>query len=125
MHELGITRNIVSIVAEHAQGQPVKRVVLEVGALAGVMTDAIEFCFDVCAKGTALEGAALEIRRIEALGRCRACGTEFAQATLFAPCRCGSNAVERLAGEELNIKEYELASASQATPKTHSREAVR
>ena len=118
MHELGITQNIVAIVAEHARGRTVVRVVLEVGALAGVMTDAILFCFDVVAEGTPLQGAALEIRRIEARGRCRDCGTEFTQDTLFTPCSCGSHDVERLTGDELRIKEYELHLASEATPQT-------
>jgi hydrogenase nickel incorporation protein HypA/HybF len=108
MHELGVTRNIVSIVADHARGRPVKRVVLEVGRLAGVMTDAIAFCFDVVAKGTVLDGAVLEIVCVEARAKCRACGREFAQKTLFTPCHCGSRDFNRLTGEELNIKEYEF-----------------
>lgn len=108
MHELSITQGIVSAVSEHASGRPVKRVVLEVGRLAGVMTDAIEFCFDIVALGTPLEGATLDIRLIEARARCRACGTEFVLDTLIRPCRCGSHDVERLSGEELNIKQYEL-----------------
>jgi hydrogenase nickel incorporation protein HypA/HybF len=116
MHELGITQNIVSIVAEHAKGRPVNRVVLEIGALSGIMTDAISFCFDVVAKGTPLEGATLEIRRIEARARCGSCGTEFVQEALFSPCPCGSHRIERLSGEELNIKEYELALVSEAAP---------
>lgn len=111
MHELGITQNIVGIVSEHARGRPVKRVVLEVGALAGVMTDAIAFCFDVVAKGTALEGARLDIRRIEARAACRSCDAEFVQDTLFSACGCGSRNFERLSGEELNVKEYELDQA--------------
>ena len=118
MHELGITQNIVAIVAEHARGRPVARVVLEVGALAGVMTDAVEFCFDVVAEGTPLQGATLEIRRTEARGRCRACGAEFARETLFSPCACGSHDVERLTGEELRIKEYELQQAPDKAPQT-------
>jgi len=61
MHELGITRNIVAIVGEAAKGRRVVRVTLEVGALSGVMTDAIAFCFDVVAKGTPVEGAVLDI----------------------------------------------------------------
>ena len=105
MHELGITQNIVAIVAEHAQGRSVTRVVLEVGALAGVMSDAVQFCFDVVAEGTPLQGAALEIRRIEARARCRACRVEFAQDTLFTSCGCGSHDIERITGEELRIKE--------------------
>ncbi len=108
MHELGITQNIVIIVAEHAQGRPVKRVVLEVGTLAGVMPDSIRFCFDVVAAGTALEGAVLEIREIDARARCKTCGAEFIQVTLLSPCDCGSHSVDRLTGDELNIKEYEL-----------------
>jgi hydrogenase nickel incorporation protein HypA/HybF len=108
MHELGITQNIVAIVSEHARGRPVKRVVLEVGTLAGVMTEAIEFCFDVVAKGTPLEGARLDIRQIEARAACRSCGGEFVQGTLFSACGCGSRDFERLTGEELNVKEYEL-----------------
>ena len=109
MHELGITQNVVAIIAEHAKGRAVSRVVLEIGSFSGVMPDALEFCFDVAAKGTPLDGAVLEIRRIEARAHCRACGAEFTQSTLFSPCRCGSHAVERLSGEELKIKEYELA----------------
>ena len=48
MHELSITQNLVAIVEEHAQGQRVKRVTLEIGKLSGVMADAIHFCFEAC-----------------------------------------------------------------------------
>ena len=57
MHELGITRNIVAIVAEHAAGRKVTRVTLDVGRLSGVMSDAIRFSFDVVGDGTCVEGA--------------------------------------------------------------------
>ena len=70
MHELGITRNIVAIVSERAGAARVKRVSLEIGRLSAVMPEAIRFCFDVCSKGTALEGAELEIREIPGRGRC-------------------------------------------------------
>ena len=65
MHELGITRNLVAICAEHSGGAPVKRVTLVIGKLAAVMPESIRFCFDICAKGTVLEGARLEIERPE------------------------------------------------------------
>lgn len=65
MHELGITRNIVAIVGEAARGRRVVRITLEVGALAGVEARAIAFCFDVVARGTAAEGAVLEIVSLE------------------------------------------------------------
>ena len=65
MHELGITRNVVAIVGERAQGQKVLRVTLEVGRLSGMLPDAIRFYFDVCSKGTPLEGATLQIVDVE------------------------------------------------------------
>lgn len=77
MHELGITQNIVAIVAEHAQGTKVKRVILEIGKLSAVLPDAIQFCFDICSQGTILQGAILEILEIPGLARCRQCGAEI------------------------------------------------
>ncbi|HIC80277.1 MAG TPA: hydrogenase maturation nickel metallochaperone HypA [Kiloniellaceae bacterium] len=60
MHELGLTRNIVAIVGEHAGPRRVRRVCLAVGPLACVEREALSFCFDIVAEGTVLEGAALE-----------------------------------------------------------------
>lgn len=108
MHELSITRNIVAIVSDCAQGRKVRRVTLEVGKLSGVMTDAIAFCFDVVAQGTVLEGASLDIIEVGGRARCTACGAEFDVSTLYAACACGSRRLHRLQGEELKIKTMEL-----------------
>jgi hydrogenase nickel incorporation protein HypA/HybF len=107
MHELGITRNIVAIVQEHAQGSPVKRVSLEIGKLSAVMPDAIRFCFDVCAKDTELAGADLEIIETPGFFRCRDCLTENEFDNYFSKCSCGSYNLACVAGEELKIKEME------------------
>ena len=62
MHELSITRNVVAICAERCDGaMRVTRVRLEIGRDAGVLADSVRFCFDICARGTVLEGATLEI----------------------------------------------------------------
>lgn len=108
MHELGITRNIVAIVAEAAGRRPVERVTVEVGQLAGVMAEALCFCFETVAQGTVLEGAVLDIVEIEGRARCQDCGAEFAMPTLYTGCPCGSHRLDRLAGEELKIKTMEL-----------------
>ena len=65
MHELCITCSIVAIVANAARGRKVHRVTVEIGQLSGVMTDAIAFCFRKSRKGTAVEGANLDIREID------------------------------------------------------------
>jgi hydrogenase nickel incorporation protein HypA/HybF len=108
MHELAVTRNIVAIVAEQAQGRRVRRVRLEIGKLSGVMADAVRFCFDAVAQGTVLEGARLEIDEPSGRARCRACGDVFEQDTIFTPCTCAARDYEPLGGEELTVLECEV-----------------
>lgn len=109
MHELGITQGIVEVCAERAAGAKVDRVTLEIGQLSAIVPDAIRFCFDLCAQGTALDGARLEIIESPGRGRCRQCGEEFAMKDFLALCACGSIDVQCTGGEQLMIKEMELA----------------
>jgi hydrogenase nickel incorporation protein HypA/HybF len=111
MHELALTCSIVDLVEEAAQGRRVRRVTVEIGALSGVMADAIAFCFPEVARETVAEDAELDIRRIEARARCNACGAEFATPALYTPCACGSLDLDRLCGEELNVRSMELEAA--------------
>jgi hydrogenase nickel incorporation protein HypA/HybF len=108
MHELAIMQSIVEAVCEVAGEARVTRVLLEIGSLSGVATDSIRFCFDLCAKSTALEGALLQIHDVEARARCCECNAEFLAENSIAFCACGSAKVEILAGRELRIKEVEL-----------------
>lgn len=105
MHELSITRNIVAIVSERANGAKVTQVTLEVGKLSAVIPDAIRFCFDIVAQGTVLEGAQLDVIEVPGNGRCRDCGLDVELRTLVDRCLCGSSNIERFAGEELTIKQ--------------------
>src|SRR5258706_107326 len=106
---LGIPGQIVSISdRENALGiVDVSGVRREV-KLTCVMPDAIRFCFDIVATGTALEGACLEIIETEARARCRACGEDFVRDTFWTPCPCGARDFEPLSGQELLVKEYEI-----------------
>lgn len=65
MHELGLTRNIVSIVSEHAGTRRVRRIRLAIGPLACVEREALSFCFDIVAEGTVLAGASLDFVEAE------------------------------------------------------------
>ncbi len=109
MHELGITRSVVAICSEHARGAAVKRVTLEIGKLSAVLPESVRFCFDICAKGTLLEGARLEIIEVPGGALCRDCGASVALAALYGRCGCGSANLKLVAGEELKIKDMEVA----------------
>lgn len=108
MHELGITRSVVAICTEYSHGAMVKRVTLEIGKLSAIMPEAIRFCFDICAKGTVVEGATLEILEIEGLGKCKNCGVNVELKQIVGRCECGSNDLEIVAGKELKVKEMEV-----------------
>lgn len=109
MHELAITQQIVETCCEAAGEAPVARVTVEIGSLCGVLPDALRFCFDVCAQGTSLEGATLEIVTIAAQARCRDCGAQLPAIDWLALCDCGSANLERHGGDALRIMTLELA----------------
>lgn len=109
MHELSIAQSIVEMVCERAGEARVQRLTLVIGKLAAVMPDALRFCFDVCAEGTVLEGAALEIIEPPGRGRCPDCGREQEMTSLFDACACGAAGLDCIGGDELRIKEMETA----------------
>lgn len=110
MHELSITRNIVSIVAEKAAGRRVESVTLRIGKLSGIEVQAIRFCYDVCAAGTPLEGSSLEIDEIDGRGTCTDCQDTVPMEHFTSRCPCEKKARVTLThGEELLIKEMEVS----------------
>lgn len=109
MHELSIANAVVEACAERALGSRVISVRLEIGELAAVMEDAVRFCFDVCAKDTVVEGAVLEIAKVGGRAECTACGASVEMKSPIGRCACGSVDLRIVAGEELRVKEMEIA----------------
>ncbi len=107
MHELSITESLVSAVLERIDGE-VQTVTLVIGRLCGVVPDSVRFCFDVCTRGTRLEGAALEIIELPGLVRCRSCGEPGEVSDGIPLCPCGSADLDILGGRELSIKHVEV-----------------
>ena len=96
MHELSLTHDLVEIASDAARQANVQRVDvvhLKVGALAGVVTDSLLFCYDLATRGTPLEGSRLEIHPVPLVVKCERCpakqqGNGDRSKTLSAP-RCG------------------------------------
>ena len=108
MHELSLACSIVDACAERAGEARVLRVTVEVGQLAAVLPDALRFWFDVCAQGTVLEGAELEILDIPGRAICDACGNSIALSSPYGVCACGG-ILRIVGGRELRMKEMEIA----------------
>ncbi len=108
MHELSITQDVVRTVVAHTDGRTVRGVRLRIGMLAGIVPDAVRFCFDLAVSGTTLDGAWLEIEEEPGRGRCHACGADFDMPDLLPLCPCGSTDAEVVAGRSLVVASVEV-----------------
>jgi hydrogenase nickel incorporation protein HypA/HybF len=76
MHELPVTESIVRIAVEEAEKHNVKRInniKLKVGELSGLVSECIQYYFDIISKGTKAEGAKLIIDKISITMKCCNC----------------------------------------------------
>ena len=60
MHELSVSAAVVDTAVRHAAGRKVTHVHLRVGALRQVVPDSLAFYFEIVARDTLCEGAALD-----------------------------------------------------------------
>lgn len=116
MHELSIAYNLVEIADEAARkagAAAVTVVHLRLGAMAGVVEEAIRFSFPIAATGTLVEGATLVIEPAPVQVYCDRCA---APQTLTPPfvfrCPiCGQTVTRLLQGRELQIESIEIIEA--------------
>ncbi|MFF8375776.1 hydrogenase maturation nickel metallochaperone HypA [Streptomyces sp. NPDC015661] len=114
MHEMSLAVAVVDQVEAAAKSHGavgVTSVELDVGELAGVVADALAFCFELACAGTVLEGAELITRTVPGTARCEPCAADWAVGMpprLLCP-RCGAAAGELLSGRELQIRQVRWA----------------
>jgi hydrogenase nickel incorporation protein HypA/HybF len=108
MHELALMESVVAAVEARVRPARVARVRLQIGRLAGVLPETVQFCFALCARGTSLDGAALEIDEVRGRGHCRRCGGQVAMETSSDPCACGSVEIDVVRGKELRLDSVEV-----------------
>ncbi|WP_331767647.1 hydrogenase maturation nickel metallochaperone HypA [Embleya sp. NBC_00896] len=118
MHEMSIAAAVVDQIESRARAggaHAVLTVRLQVGELAGVVPEALAFCFELACAGTVSEGAELIVEPVPARARCIPCATEWAVGMPPDLCcsRCGRGAgVDLLAGRELRILDVRWADGS-------------
>lgn len=108
MHELSIAHSLVELTVEAAKNYGLKRVNaihLKLGALSGVVKEALEFSFDAVTEGTPVEGARLIIENIPVKIFCPNCEDARTLTEPF-PMRCP--ACGMISGEVLEGREMEL-----------------
>jgi hydrogenase nickel incorporation protein HypA/HybF len=109
VHELSIAQAIVDVAARHAGDSRVVRVHVQVGRLRQVVPSALEFAFELCAHGTPVSGAELELEVLPVLVTCRACGAQSSPSAFPLACDgCGGLSVDVTRGEELRVQSLDL-----------------
>ncbi|HEV2394170.1 MAG TPA: hydrogenase maturation nickel metallochaperone HypA [Verrucomicrobiae bacterium] len=112
MHELSIMQSALSVAlvqAAEAGASRVHLIRLRIGALSGVVPDALQFAFEALAPGTPAEGAELAIDHIPARFWCSTCSREFQADDMLAECpSCHQLSGELRAGRELEVASMEI-----------------
>ena len=107
MHEMSIASEVLRISLDTmsgAGGTRIGKIGIEIGALAGVETEALRFCFDAVVRGTPAEGAILEIETVEAEAFCDGCGAVFIPDGYVYGCpSCGEVTADLRKGRELRV----------------------
>jgi hydrogenase nickel incorporation protein HypA/HybF len=113
MHELSIALSIVDLASNEAIEQGAARVGavhLKIGALSGVVEDALRFSYQLACEGTKLDDSRLVIEQIQPAIFCASCNTERSVAEIqYLRCLvCGNLAADLLRGKELELVALEL-----------------
>ena len=107
MHELSIAMSIVDIAreaVEKAGAREVEHIELEIGQLAGIELQALDFAWSEAIKRSVLAHATKEVKLIPGRARCMECDMQFPIKTLFETCpECSSPFTEILNGKELRV----------------------
>jgi hydrogenase nickel incorporation protein HypA/HybF len=117
MHELSIVASVVDTVTESLEALPdaskgarVLEVRLRIGALAGVVVDSLEFCWEIATEGTALEGSRLVVKTVPVVMHCAVCAAdvELTGVQSFRCPRCDEPCSDLRQGRELEIESFEI-----------------
>ena len=112
MHELSIALGIVEAALEEGKQRnaQVSAVHLRLGALAGVVKDALLFSYEAACQDTPLEGSRLLIEEVPVAVFCPQCKARrvLESVQLFVCPDCGGPAGEVLQGKELEVFALEV-----------------
>lgn len=112
MHELSIAMSIVDAALEESarRGVQVTAVHLRLGALSGVVKDALLFSYDVACQDTPLQGSRLIVEDIPVVVFCPQCQDQrtLPSVQAFSCPECGAPTMDVRQGKELEVFALEV-----------------
>ncbi len=112
MHELSIAQSIIEIATEEAsrRSSRVSAVHLKLGALSGVVTEALLFAYDLACEQTPLAGSRLVIEELPTVVYCPRCRKDqtLSSTQWFCCPVCDTPTSDVTQGRELEVSALEL-----------------
>ena len=114
MHELSIVLSVLEVAEEEAGrhgGAPVEAIHLRIGALSGVVKEALQSAYELAVEKTSFEHSRLIIEEVPIVIYCSKCQAERPVHSVqwFCCAECGTPASEVIRGRELELTALELA----------------
>ena len=76
MHEMAVTQAMLNMALEHADGQRITDVFLQVGSVSAIVPESVQFFFDYLSQDTLAEGATLHFEVAPIEMTCMDCGRQ-------------------------------------------------
>lgn len=113
MHELSIAMSIVEMAQEEAEQRgsvQVTAIHLKLGALSGVVKEALLSAFEMACDDTPLSGSRLIIEEVPVVVFCPTCQAQrpLSSVQLFCCVECGTPTAEVVQGKELEVVALEI-----------------
>ncbi len=108
MHELSIAMSIVEMAEEEVVrlgGVQISAVHLKLGALSGVVKEALLSSYEMASEDTPLQGSRLVIEEVSVMVFCSSCQAQqpVSSVQLFCCDKCGAPAYEVVQGKEIEV----------------------
>ena len=117
MHELAVTRSLLQLALEHAEGKRITDLYIVVGQLSSFVDDSVQFYWDLICEGTPAEQSRLHFQRTVAEMQCSECQYQYPlKADQFACPRCGSTKIQIISGSEFYLDSIEVEPTGSELP---------
>ena len=113
MHELSIAMSIVEMAQDEAEqrgGVQIRAVHLKLGALSGVVKEALLSAYEMACFDTSLQGSSLLVEEVPVVVFCPSCQRQrpLSSTQLFCCSECGSPTSEIVQGKEIEVVALEI-----------------
>jgi hydrogenase nickel incorporation protein HypA/HybF len=112
MHELAVTESLLKTACDYANrnnAHKVDSLNITIGDLSSIISDSVQFYWDIISKNTVCERAVLNFNRIPAKFICIECEIEFELDGRLCPCpQCGGFNIKTSQGDEFLLESIDI-----------------